>query len=514
MTPELLGHSPSSDNAIIIRMRVLALLCVGALLNAPARSMVSTGSSRAIGLGIDLGTSGARLSAAVAEPHAPHDPRELHAQSIKWAAAGDAASPEAWLDAVSSLLDGVPEELCADVTGVCASGTSGSVLAISAVDGAVTRAPRMYNWAAPKQSTAAAMVARAAPAGHTARAPTSTLCKVLGWVLGDEEGGDAVPLESSTERVVHQADYVAMALAGSATPVGSDWHNALKLGYDVRAKEWPAWMMEAEGGTESASLAAHVAPLLEALGPVRAPGAVAAPRLGPRWGDRFPRARVVSGTTDSNAAFIASGAAAEGDAVTSLGSTLALKLLTSMPVEDSGRGVYSHAFFDGLYLAGGASNVGGACIRGEGFDDAELGALESNTIALEEARLAAGDVSSPCDYYPLPRGSVGERFPTADQDKRPRLGDDDAPDRGAHLHRILCGIARVEAAGYAALADLGAGAVRRVFSAGGGARSPAYTAVRQNHLGAAVRVESLEGPAADAAFGAARLALRAPEDQC
>ena len=59
----------------------------------PAPPAAASSSSRAIGLGIDLGTSGARLSAAAStDPHAPQDLRELHAESIKWAAAGDAAA--------------------------------------------------------------------------------------------------------------------------------------------------------------------------------------------------------------------------------------------------------------------------------------------------------------------------------------------------------------------------------------------------------------------------------------
>ena len=48
------------------------------------------------------------------------------------------------------------------------------------------------------------------------------------------------------------------------------------------------------------------------------------------------------GTTDSIAAFLASGAAGVGEAVTSLGSTLAIKLLSAQPVDDSRYGVYSH----------------------------------------------------------------------------------------------------------------------------------------------------------------------------
>ena len=50
----------------------------------------------------------------------------------------------------------------------------------------------------------------------------------------------------------------------------------------------------------------------------------------------------MAGTTDSIAAFLASGASKAGQAVTSLGSTLAIKMLSTTPVEDNKRGIYSH----------------------------------------------------------------------------------------------------------------------------------------------------------------------------
>jgi sugar (pentulose or hexulose) kinase len=63
------------------------------------------------------------------------------------------------------------------------------------------------------------------------------------------------------------------------------------------------------------------------------------------------------GTTDSIAAFLASGANKAGQAVTSLGSTLAIKLISKVPVDDSEKGIYSHRL-DDTWLVGGASNVG------------------------------------------------------------------------------------------------------------------------------------------------------------
>lgn len=51
---------------------------------------------------------------------------------------------------------------------------------------------------------------------------------------------------------------------------------------------------------------------------------------------------VCAGTTDSIAAFVAAGVSEVGEAVTSLGSTLAVKLLSDRRVDDAAYGVYSH----------------------------------------------------------------------------------------------------------------------------------------------------------------------------
>jgi sugar (pentulose or hexulose) kinase len=51
---------------------------------------------------------------------------------------------------------------------------------------------------------------------------------------------------------------------------------------------------------------------------------------------------VCAGTTDSIAALVAAGVSHPGEAVTSLGSTLAVKLLSEQRVDDAAYGVYSH----------------------------------------------------------------------------------------------------------------------------------------------------------------------------
>ena len=99
--------------------------------------------------------------------------------------------------------------------------------------------------------------------------------------------------------------------------------------------------------------------------------------------------------------------------MSSLGSTLAVKLLSATPCDDAARGIYSHRL-GALWLVGGASNVGCAVLREQGFDAEEL------------ARLSASiDPLSPpahTDYYPLPAATSGERFPQVRVRVRVRLG--------------------------------------------------------------------------------------------
>jgi sugar (pentulose or hexulose) kinase len=143
----------------------------------------------------------------------------------------------------------------------------------------------------------------------------------------------------------------------------------------------------------------------------------------------------------------------------------------------------------GRWLAGGASNTGGAALA-QFFSAGQLAALSA---AIDPAR------DSGLDYYPLPR--PGERFPVADPALPPRT-DPRPADDVAFLHGLLEGIARVEAAGYARLAALGGPAVRRVLTVGGGAANPAWTALRQRILGVPV----FAAAEAEAAYGAALLA--------
>lgn len=136
-----------------------------------------------------------------------------------------------------------------------------------------------------------------------------------------------------------------------------------------------------------------------------------------------------------------------------------------------------------------ARPAGGAVLR-QFFSDAQLEML---------SRRIDPSAPSGLDYYPLLR--PGERFPVNDPELAPRLEPRPADD-AAFLQGILEGIAGIEARAYRLLAEMGATPVNKVFTAGGGARNAAWSAIRERQLGVPVR----SSPNAEAAYGAALLA--------
>ncbi len=153
-------------------------------------------------------------------------------------------------------------------------------------------------------------------------------------------------------------------------------------------------------------------------------------------------------------------------------------------------GIYSHRFGD-RWLVGGASNTGGAVLK-KYFTTEELIEL-SDRISTSQA--------SPLDYYPLLK--PGDRFPINDPELQARL-EPQPLDRVEFLHGLLESIARIEAQGYRLLESLGATPLKQIFTAGGGAHNPTWTAIRQRQLGVPVVI----APQTEAAYGTASLALR------
>ena len=418
----------------------------------------------ALFVGLDVGTSGCRAVAIDRAGCARALARSPIDAPLRPAPGWCEQDPEVWWQAVLGTLRRLGAELPKGRPAcICLDATSATLL-LAAPDGAPAGPALLYSdrRAAPE----AALIDRAAPPDSPARGPTSSLAKLL------HLQGRFVAHRRLL--ALHQADWILGRLTGRYGV--SDWNNALKLGYDAERLGWPDWVRDLIPGDillpEVLRPGAPVGPLAEAV----------AAELG--WS---PATRVLAGTTDSTAAVMAAGAGAPGDAVTCLGSTLVLKIVAARPVTASAYGVYSHRLGES-WLVGGASNSGGAVLR-RYFSDQEIASL---SLAIDPER------PSGLDYYPLP--APGERFPRHDPDLAPRLAPRPA-DPSRFLHGLLEGITRIEAEGYARLAELGAPPPRRVLSIGGGALNPTWTRLRARILGIPV----LPAEHQDAAYGAALL---------
>lgn len=419
----------------------------------------------AVVLGLDVGTSAVRCVALDADgtvlamarrplPPPSVDGRRITQDPRLWWAATEAAIAQA-----AAALD------ARRIAAIAVDGTSGTLLLTDA-----RGEPLSDGWLYHEASCAdeAARVAAAAPADSPARGVASPLARLL----------HLQPSVPQARHALHQADWITAMLSGRFGI--ADENNVLKLGYDVRERCWPAWL---DG------LGVRRALLPEVVVPGTPVGALSS-ALARRWG-LHDGVVVAAGTTDGVAAFLATGASAPGDAVTSLGSTLVVKLLSERPVFAPTYGVYSHRLGE-QWLAGGASNSGGSVLL-RFFDVPQIEAL---SLRLDAAR------DSGLDYYPLP--ARGERFPIADATLSPRLEPRPADD-ALFLQGMLEGMASIERQAYARLAALGAGLASRVFSVGGGARNRAWSRIRARHLGVPLAVPRHE----EAACGAAMLARRA-----
>lgn len=413
-------------------------------------------------LGIDLGTSGARASGIDAQG------KELaFAETALEAPISGGRyrrqNPLVWKTAVFDVIQQLGQNLdLKEVQALAIDATSSSVLLTDA-QGTPLCDALMYN--DQSSQAQAAQIRGQAPAECAAHGASSTLAKVM----------QLLAQHANAAHICHQADWIASLFSGQWGI--SDENNCLKLGFDPVKRGWPDWL-EALGikkpllpraypaGTVVGTIQADIANLL----------GLAANCL------------VIAGTTDSVAATLASGASEPGDAVTSLGSTLVLKLISEQPLFAPEYGIYSHRLGE-RWLLGGASNSGGRVLL-QHFSQPQL---DQMTPELDPEQLTG------LDYYPLP--AVGERFPRNDPgfagSMSPRPKDDTR-----FFQALLEGIANIEAEGYRKLVELGAPRPTKIFSCGGGNRNPAWSKIRQQKLGVAV----INPQHTAASYGAALLA--------
>ena len=415
-------------------------------------------------LGIDLGTSGVRailidLSGQILASSSTHIPEAIKRDSML------CQQPEHWWQAVLHCLQRITTEFdCTGLQGLAIDGTSGTTLLTDVFNTPISPA-LMYNDV--RSAELVNEICQQASPGP-ACSQSSALAKAI-FLYRQYKPAD-------TFHIQQQADWILAKLSGK--PGISDWNNSLKLGFDVKHLQWPDWLKSIDIGRGKLPL-------------VYPPGkkiATIAVDIARQTG-LPPTTQLHAGTTDSIAAFLASGASRPGDAVTSLGSTLVLKLCTKRPIFSREHGIYSHRLDQYRWLAGGASNSGGAVLASL-FTTEELVTLSKKMMTDQDTEL---------DYYPLP--APGERFPVPDADKKPRMQPVPAS-RVTYLQALFEGIARIEKTGYDLLEELADEPVQSVRTCGGGAENPSWSSIRQRIVQRLFK----QAEQTEAAYGSALLA--------
>ncbi len=173
-------------------------------------------------LGIDFGTSGAR-SIVIDEDSTIRGEIRLLVHPNR----GDGSRN--WQATLWELLGAIPQDSRRQIRGIAINGTSSTVLLTDAI-GEPVCLPLLYNDG--RGSLFIKRLAEVAPPNHTVLSATSTLAKLL-WM-------QQLPTFSQARYLLHQADWLGFLLHGK---LGfSDYHNALKLGYDVEELKYPQWL--------------------------------------------------------------------------------------------------------------------------------------------------------------------------------------------------------------------------------------------------------------------------------
>jgi sugar (pentulose or hexulose) kinase len=413
-------------------------------------------------IGIDLGTSGCRAIAITDAGDVIGQSQQNITPANQAPTHSEQDPQQQWLTVVSVLSDLFSKLTDYIVVRIAVDATSGSVL-LADEDGTALTPILMYNDA--RAVSESKQIEKIAPEESGAHGASSGLAKLIHL----QRQYDL----TNKFKLLHQSDWINFQL-GAEFAV-TDYNNALKTGYDVVNSCWPEWL--------SKLVSESVLP--KVVNPGKIIGQLSAKLC--KQLRLKNRPNIVAGTTDSIAAVLATGINKSGQAVSSLGSTLVLKLLSDQPIFKPDHGIYSHRLGN-KWLVGGASNSGGAVLR-HFFSDQQL-----NNLSLEI------DLNKiPADYYPLLQ--PGERFPEYNAELEPRLSP--RPDQDSEfLHGLLSGIANIETKGYQLLQQFGANKLNTIYSVGGGANNRIWQTIREQSLAATF----IKPKYTEAAYGSALLA--------
>ncbi len=440
-------------------------------------------------LGIDVGTSGIRAvimdknHCILAEAQSTL-PASKPYYSSKNEIIGYSQEPNDWWQTFETVIFKISEIFSKQhnlqlkaITHLAIDGTSGTVLLCNESGEPLTDA-LMYN--DQRSVTQAELINQYASDDTAAIGTTSGLAKVI-YLFQHYKNNGSLDLRFA----LNQSDWLSGKLMDRFGI--SDHNNALKMGYDAQNHCWPDWLLQL---LEQCKIPATLFPQ------VNVPGHITG-QISLQMAEHFgfnSKLNICAGTTDSTAAIIASGAHKIGDAITSLGSTLVMKVVSEHPIFNKKSGVYSQPYGH-LWLVGGGSNSGGEVLKKYFTNDEILNYTDSLNDKIEQSHFTLHELN----YYPLLTN--GERFPIHDSNLKAKLSP--IPNsQDDFFQAILEGMSDIEALAYNKLVDLGASYPKHVRSIGGGSKNRGWQYIRELKLGVPVILADYE----QAAVGTALLA--------
>jgi D-ribulokinase len=410
-------------------------------------------------LGIDLGTGGVRILAVNAQGDVlARSAQKLDRINTAFTDGHSEQHPGEWIEALDSALDRIFCDLRSPIAAIAVTSTSGTVLPTDEAGWPLAPAI-MHNDVRAREEAA-----------ELAMSPTFSLPKIR-WMQRHLKLAEGA-------QFLHATDFINAYLCG---PCPTDFTNAMKTGVDLETLDWPPDL-----------------PARERLPAVVGPGS----RIGQlraahcqRWS--ISKAPIIcAGATDSNAGFYASGASRVGDWSTTIGTTLAVKGICEVRIDDLAGRIYCHRHPDLAWLPGGACNAGGEILR-KHFPDADFADLDRQALA-----------RGPSDHLVYPLARRGERLPIVNPDAVGFV-EGDLADRTGLYGGCLQGVAFTERWIYELLAELGADTSGCVATTGGGARSDYWLQLRADIL----KREVIVPAEPECAFGAAILAAAGHRDE-
>ena len=379
--------------------------------------------------GLDFGSSGARISIIDKSKEIIFEDSCIYDYEFK--------NPEGWINSCIKLFEAIPIQIKIHLSRLSISGTSGTLVACG-FNGVIKGNSIPYYEACTSNPKKLNLMAGD---DKFLNNPYSSLAKAIKLI--DTFGEDII--------IRHQSDWISGWFLNDWS-YGEEGNNA-KLGWNIVSKSWPK-------SFDSFSLKNSI-PVIKKSGSILGKiNQSIANSLGTN-----DQLLLISGTTDSNAAFIAA-EVKDNEGLTILGTTIVLKKIIKKPFTHPG--ITMHRI-NGEWICGGSSNAG-CGVLSKFFSNLELKELSQQINPRKKTAL---------NYLPL--NSPGERFPINDPNLKPIIEPRPVSD-ALFLHGLLEGLAEIELKGWRKLKTLSGYFPKRIITIGGGSKNPQWKSIREKTL--------------------------------